>query len=188
MNPVTHFALGWGVATVAPLQRRDRALVTLAGVAPDLDGLGIVAEKLTADSERTLYWWSEYHHVLGHNLLFGLCVGGAVLALGRRRLRAAGLALASFHLHLLCDLAGARGPDGCSWPIRYLFPFSEHGWSWQGQWGFNAWPNFLITGLALAWMFRVAALRGHSPLAIVSRRADRAFVETVRSRLGGSGR
>ena len=51
MNPVSHFLTGWVVANSADLTARDRALVTLAGVVPDLDGLGFVAEILR--SKRT---------------------------------------------------------------------------------------------------------------------------------------
>jgi len=180
MNPVTHLLLGWGAATATPLDRRDRALVTLAGVLPDIDGLGIVAELATRDSEQPLYLWTSYHHMLAHNLPFGFALLLGAVAVARKRAPTPLLVLGSFHLHLLCDLVGARGPDGASWPIRYLFPFHDLELSWAGQWPMNAWPNFLITAAALAWVFAVAAGRGHSPLELLSRRADAAFVATVR--------
>jgi len=44
MSPITHFLLGWIVANTDRLNRRERALVTVAGVIPDLDGAGVVAE------------------------------------------------------------------------------------------------------------------------------------------------
>ena len=47
MNPVSHLLTGWVVANTVDLKARDRALVTLAGVVPDIDGLGLVAEILT---------------------------------------------------------------------------------------------------------------------------------------------
>jgi inner membrane protein len=119
MNPLTHALLGWTLAQVVPLTRRDRALVTLAGVVPDIDGLGVVAELLTP-----LLWWSEYHHVLAHNLGGALVVTIAVICLAHRRWVGAALACTSFHLHLLGDLVGGRGPDGYQWPIPYLAPFS----------------------------------------------------------------
>gem|GEM_PF-5869328 len=40
MNPVVHAELGWHAAQ-SPRARRDRVLVTLAGVAPDLGGLSL---------------------------------------------------------------------------------------------------------------------------------------------------
>jgi inner membrane protein len=44
MSPITHFLTGWMVANCARLNRKDRAIVTLACVAPDIDGLGIIPE------------------------------------------------------------------------------------------------------------------------------------------------
>ena len=98
------------------------------------------------------------------------------------------LALVSFHLHLLGDIVGARGPDGDQWPIPYLLPFS-HTWqlAWPGQWELNAWPNFLITILLLSLAFHLAWRRGHSPLELVSTRANGEFVTALRDRFGSPG-
>jgi inner membrane protein len=89
----------------------------------------------------------------------------------------------SFHLHLLGDVVGARGPDGYQWPLVYLWPFSDK-WllTWKGQWQLDAWPNFLITMLALFFTFYLAWNRGFSPVGIFSKKADNAFVETLRNR------
>ena len=185
MNPVTHFLVSWGVASVAALDRRDRVIVTLAGVAPDLDGLGAIPELFTRNSAHPLDWFSRYHHVLGHNMGFALVVTGASLLFAARRWRAAALACLTFHLHLLCDVMGARGPDGDQWPIPYLLPFSRAwAWTWRGQWPLNGWQNFAITGAALALTFYFARARGYSPLEMVSRKADAAFVAALRQRLG----
>lgn len=189
MNPITHFLVGWTVGEAARLEsRRDRAIVALAGVVPDLDGFGIVAEKATlaAGWEEPLLWWTNYHHVLCHNLGFGLLVAGvaARLASGRRGL-VAGLAFVAFHLHLLGDLVGAKGPEGYLWPIPYLSPFSDAWvWSWEGAWELNAWPNIALTGALLALTFRFAWARGRSPVGLVSERVDGLFVEALRRRFG----
>ncbi len=182
MNPVTHFLGGWAVANTARLGRRDRTLVALAGIAPDADGFGIVAEWLTRDSENPLYWWSDYHHVFGHNLLFGMVIAGVAFAVAKRRAVTAGLALACVHLHLAMDILGGRGPDK-DWGIPYLWPISDSlDLSWSGQWELNAWPNFVITGALLALAFYLAWRRGWSFVGIVSERADAAFVATLRRR------
>ncbi|HIL72318.1 MAG TPA: hypothetical protein EYG38_20980 [Verrucomicrobia bacterium] len=93
------------------------------------------------------------------------------------------LAWISFHLHLLGDLFGARGPDGDQWPIPYLLPFSDSWqWVWQGQWALNAWPNMLITaGLILSTLI-LARRKGFSPLEIISLKADKIFVDTIQAR------
>jgi len=183
MSPATHFLLGWIIANLFPFSRRERALVVFASVAPDLDGAGLIVEQATRNSENPLLWWSKYHHVLAHNVLFGLALVVLTYFLATNRWRAALLAFAAFHLHLFCDIVGARGPDGCQWPIPYLLPFSD-AWqvAWDGQWALNAWPNFLITGAALAATLCLARHRGYSPVGIFSTRADRAFVATLRNR------
>jgi hypothetical protein len=187
MNPASHFLISWAVANTAPICRRDRLLVTLCGVIPDIDGAGIIAEILTENTTSPLIWYSKYHHILCHNLGFGLLASAAVAAFSVRKWMTALLALTAFHLHLLGDLVGSRGPDGYQWPISYLFPFST-AWrlTWSGQWTLNAWPNMLLTLLVLAFTLYLALRYGRSPLEIVSPEADRAFVAKLRRRLGTS--
>ncbi len=173
------------MANATPLSRRERAAVTLAGVVPDIDGLGIVADILTRNSAEPLDWWGRFHHVLAHNLGFGLLVMAVAWGVAARRTRVALLAFLTFHLHLLGDLVGSRGPDDEPWPIPYALPFSD-AWqlTWHGQWELNAWPNFALTLVLLGIAFHLAWWRGFSPVELLSRRADRAFVETLRARFG----
>jgi len=187
MNPVTHGLLSWLIAEAASndsdlLFYRERAAITVAGLAPDLDGLGIVAELATRHSEHPLLWWSQYHHVVGHNLLAAVVVSAAACAWSGRRLRCFVLAFTAFHLHIVCDLIGARGPDGHQWPIRYWWPFGQRGAIWSGQWELNAWPNVVITLAALMATIVLARRRGRSPLGIVSMRADGVLVTALRKR------
>jgi inner membrane protein len=172
------------VANSSPsLTTRDRLLITLAGVVPDIDGLGAIPDWLTRNSVHPLAWFSTYHHRL-HNLAFGLVVAAVSFALARRRGMTGLLALLSFHLHLFEDVLGARGPDGYQWPIPYLAPFSSaFELSWHGQWALNAWPNFVIAFGLLLLTFYLAWSRGYSPLEMVSSRADKAFVAALRHRL-----
>ena len=162
--------------------RRERAVIALAGVAPDLDGIGIIPEVLTAHSNHPLRWFSEYHHVLGHNLGFAIVITIAAYLICRNW-KATALAALSFHLHLLCDLIGARGPDGYQSPLPYLAPFSDRlQLVWQGQWALNAWPNFALTFFLLGTTFYLAWKRGFSPLEMLSKKWDEAFVSTLRVR------
>ena len=50
MSPVNHFLAGWALANAAGLNSRERMLVTVAGVIPDLDGFGIVVDLATRHS------------------------------------------------------------------------------------------------------------------------------------------
>ncbi len=182
MSPVTHFLTGWVLANSTSLSRRDRALVTWASVAPDIDGLGIVADVLTRHSQHPTEWFSSFHHSL-HTLLFALVVAAGAALIANQRWKTAGLALLSFHLHLFEDLLGSRGPEGYQWPVPYLMPFSHAGdLTWSGQWALNAWPNFAVTiGLLLVTVY-LARLRGFFPLEMVSTKADAAFVGAIRKR------
>ena len=183
MSPVTHLLVGWMVAQ-AGRTRKERAIIALAGVAPDLDGIGIVPEVLTAHSKHPLMWFSEYHHVLGHNIGFALLCAVIVYLLCRSW-KVTALAFLSFHLHLFCDLIGARGPDGYQWPLPYLSPFSDKmQLVWHGQWALNAWPNFAITFALLIATFYLAWRRGFSPVEMVSLKWDAEFVRTLRQRFG----
>jgi hypothetical protein len=185
MNPMTHYLAGWSVANIATLSSRDRALITISGVIPDLDGLGMIPDWLTRNSANPTDWWGEYHHILGHNIGFALATAVVTSALSRRHAAATVLALASFHLHLAGDAVGARGPDGYQWPIPYLLPFSN-AWQlvWSGQWALNGRQNFLITGVLLLLAFYLAWKHGYSPIEMFSSRADAAFVTTLRARFG----
>jgi inner membrane protein len=182
MSPVTHFFTGWVFANCFQLERRDRAIVTMACVAPDVDGLGIIPELLTRNSTHPLLWFSQYHHSL-HNLIFAFVIAGLAFALSLRKWKTAALAFLSFHIHLFEDLLGSRGPDGYQWPIPYLAPFSSSvQLTWRGQWGLNAWPNVLLTAILLLITIWLAWRRGFSPLEMVSAKADAAFVTTLRRR------
>ena len=184
MNPATHFLVGWAVANGGKLERKDRALVAVAGVIPDADGFGMVTDAVTKNWEEPLEWWGAYHHILGHNLTFAVVYCAAAFGLATRRWVTALLAFVAFHLHILGDLIGGRGPDGDQWPMYYLWPFTKSvELVWSGQWELNAWPNFAVTGVLLVITFYLAWKRGYSPVGIVSVRADEAFVATLRARV-----
>lgn len=182
MSPFTHLLASWMVAQPVP-DRRGRLLVTLAGLAPDADGLGIVVQVATMGSDHPLRWFSEYHHKITHNVLAAAVVTMLCWWLGRRSWRVAALGCLAFHLHLLCDIIGSRGPDNYQWPVPYLAPFSQ-AWqlTWTGQWPLFSWPNVTITLTLFALTLVLAWRRGFSPLELVSARADRALVETLRRR------
>ncbi len=185
MNPVTHLLAGWLVANTVPLTRRDRALVTLSAVIPDVDGLGIIADFVTRGSPDPLNWYWLFHHTLCHNLAFAVIVTGGAWCLASRRFPVAALAFLSFHLHLLGDVLGGGGPGSNHWVIPYLAPFSDSlQIVWQGQWALNAWPNIVITIILLVVTFYLAWRRGYSPVELISRRFDGVFVDTLRARFG----
>jgi len=183
VSPVTHFLASWVIASFPKLERRDIALITFAGVAPDLDGLGAIPELLTRHSTHRLDWFSRYHHVLAHNLPFAILVGVAMLLLSKRKWLSAGLSFLVVHLHFLMDLVGSRGPDGYIWSIPYLAPFSAKlQLAWAGQWALNSWQNVVITCALLAATMVRATQIGRSPVEIFSPAADQRVVTALRQR------
>ncbi len=185
MSPATHFLVGWLTANAdARLERRHRALITIAGIAPDFDAFGAPVEVLTRGTSHPLPWFSQFHHILGHNLLAAVVVTALFAFLAKtQRWKTAIFVLIAYHFHLLGDIFGAKGPDGYAWPVPYLLPLSQ-AWqlAWKHQWALNGWQNFAITGACLALTFYLSWKRGYSPVEIVSPRADRALVETLRRR------
>ena len=182
MSPVAHFFTGWVFANCFDLEQRDRALITLACVAPDVDGLGVIPELLTRNSSHPLLWFSLYHHSL-HTLRFALVIAALAFALAAQKWKTSLLALLSFHVHLFEDVLGSRGPDGYQWPVSYLAPFSSSlQLVWRGQWGLNAWPNVLIAIMLLLVTLWLAWRRGFSPLEMFSAGADSSLVAALRRR------
>jgi membrane-bound metal-dependent hydrolase YbcI (DUF457 family) len=173
---------GWALAQFLE-ERRDRAIVAIAAVIPDLDGLGAVPELLTRNSPHPLLWFSNYHHLLTHNVWAALCTTVVALLLARRRAATALFTLLSFHLHLLGDLMGSRGPDGYSWPIKYLYPFSAREWNWSGQWQLASWQNLIVTLGLMAIAAAVVVVKRRSPAEMFSASADAAVVNAVQTRL-----
>jgi len=177
MNPLVHAELGWLTAQGLPA-RRDRVLVTLSGVAPDLDGLSLLGGQEA---------YATWHHVLSHGALAAGLICGGLATLGVQRWRTFLLALGAFHLHLLCDLVGSGdfALGGSGWPLLYLWPFSRLELSWSGQWDLVSWQNTLV-GLAatVACVLTAASPLQRTAVELFSTRADAAVVETVRRRLG----
>lgn len=167
MNPIIHGEIGWLLAQ--PLEKkRDRLVVTLAALVPDLDGLGIVVSEDV---------YADWHHRLGHGLLAGLAVPVVALAVTRSP-KAALLAFVAFHSHIVGDLVGS----GPGWPLWYLWPFSDVEWLPSWQWDLASWQNSVI-GLAITLACLSCALWvSRTPVELFSRRADAQVVATVRAR------
>lgn len=185
MSPITHFLISWAVAEQVTGNTRDRRVITLCGVAADLDGIGVVVDFVSpvlGGPVTGLY--QQYHHALFHGLFGVALIGAGAAVLADRRASAGLWAVVVVHLHFLCDVVGSRGTTSEDiWPIPYLAPFSDAlTLVWSGQWALNAWPNLAITLLLLVLGFVYAVRYGRSPVGIISRTADRAFVETVKNR------
>ena len=184
MSPITHLLASWLVAAKTTDNPRDCRLVALAGILPDADGLGLVADVVNETIwHKQTFYYANYHHWWLHGLFGGILIAGALAGFARRRGRVALLAFLVFHLHLLCDLLGSRGPSPADlWPIYYLGPFSRAGlWLWQDQWRLDGWQNRLITIPLFFWALWLAAKRDDSVVGVFNRRADQTFVRVLHS-------
>lgn len=181
MSPLTHLVGSWLVASATTNNPRDRKLVTWAGVVPDADGLGAVADVVGSwgtGKECTFYYYQTYHHLLMHGWPAATVISILFALYAQQRPRVLLLCLLNFHLHLLCDLIGSRGPTvGDLWPICYSEPLFRHPiWFCKYQWKLDGWQNqsiFIVLFLTSLW---VAARKGFSFVEVVSSRADKVFV------------
>jgi inner membrane protein len=183
MSPATHLFASWLIAAKTTHNQRDCRLVSLAGILPDADGLGLVLDwgaRAFGDHQTTFY--GQYHHVLLHGAFGGIVITALLTAFARERLRVAALCMLVFHLHLLCDLVGSRGPSPEDlWPIFYFGPFTKDPmWLWRGQWRLDAWPNQVLSWVLLGCCLAVAVRRGDSFVGVFNRWADSIFLRVLR--------
>jgi len=184
MSPLTHLLGSWLVACATTNNSRDRKLVTLAGIMPDLDGLGLVvdvASSLSSGTENTFHYYQHYHHYLLHGWPGAIFVAGLLVCFARQRWRVALVCLLTFHLHLVCDLIGSRGPTpGDLWPIAYAEPIFRHPiFFWKGQWRLDGWQNRIICISLFVAELGLATRRGYSCVEVFSRKADAVFVAVL---------
>ncbi len=189
MSPLTHLVGSWLIASATTNNPRDRKLVTLAGVLPDVDGLGAVVDvvgSMISGKENTFYYYQQYHHVLLHGWPGAILVSLLLMCFARKKLPVLFWCLVTFHLHLLCDLIGSRGPTVSDlWPICYSEPLFRHPiWFWKHQWKLDGWQNQSIFIVLLATSLWLAVKRGYSFVEIFSRRADEVFVQVLRKWFG----
>jgi hypothetical protein len=184
MSPGAHLLASWLVPYPFSLPHKERRVIALAGVAPDLDGAGWVVDRVNAWFGASTGYYEQYHHLIAHNLIAALALSLLASALAaKRRLAVFLLSLAAVHLHFLCDVLGSRGPDGDQWPIPYWLPFSQqHAWAWSGQWELSGWQNTTITISMLILAIFLGWRRRYSFVEVISFRLDRAFFKMLARR------
>ncbi len=182
MAPLTHLLGSWVIAAHTSNNPRDCRLVTLAGILPDLDGLGLILDlgsRLLGF--RPTQFYAHYHHYLLHGA-FGIGLIAISLAVfAKCRWRVLLLALLLGHLHVLCDFLGSRGPSPEDlWPIFYFGPFDKDPmWIWKGQWRLDALPLRLATLALFAWSIHLAFSKRFSVVSTFSPRADSVVISVL---------
>ncbi len=167
MNPLIHGQTGW-LFSVSQPRFRDRVLVTLCALFPDLDGIGILVNE---------EMYVALHHKLLHGII-ALCVIPTLGGFLARSFRVGLLCLLAYASHIVMDLAGS----GPGWPIWFWYPFSNVEWLPTWQWDLASWQNTLLgLGVVLLCLFSAAPF-GRTPVELVSRKADAHVVRAVRQR------
>lgn len=170
MSPGAHLLISWLSTPELFKNRRERVLVALSGLAPDIDGLGIVVDKITG----TTNYYIEHHHYLGHSILAPFVFASIAAFFAKtQKLMVWWLVVVMVNIHVLFDVMGSRGPDGYQWPVYYLYPFNtEFQLTWAYQWELSAWQNNLIMLGLLSACGYYAVKKQFSFLEIFSQRLD----------------
>jgi len=182
MSPGQHFIISWVVSNAKPLDRKSRICITLMGILPDIDGFGYLADKVGGYFGYSTFLYQEYHHYFGHNIFFGLILSGLLARICYQRLIVFILCLIAFHLHLVADLIGSRGPDGYQWPIPYLYPFVQLELTWEGQWELSSWRNSAIGVLFFFIALLIVRYRHVSFFEFFSARFEKTVIDVARQR------
>ena len=182
MSPLAHLLSSWVIAAKTTDNPRDCRLVTLAGILPDVDGFGLAIDLLSgALGRKQTSFYEHYHHYLLHGAFGAVILTLLLTCLATHRWRVAILSLIVFHLHLLCDFIGSRGPSPEDlWAIFYLGPFDKDPmWVWKGQWRLDGWQNKLLFVALFIWALKLTLAQGHSVVGVFNRRADTVFVRVL---------
>ena len=169
MQVPTHIMSGWCAANlVGNLTPRQRSFCMIAASIADLDGLSILGGQ-------EAYW--RYHHLLCHNLMFGLLTSGIPVWFSSGGFRVFILYLTLFHLHLWMDFFGS----GPGWEIYYFWPLSK--WfpsNLKYAWNFYSWQNLSIAGGLLICTILIAIFQRRTPLEAAMPELDRQLVDWLR--------
>ena len=170
MAPVAHLLLSWTSCVEFLKNRRERTIVALSGIAPDIDGLGVIIDKLTG----TTSYFLKFHHYIGHSIFAAVIFSTVACAIASSQRKTVWVfSFIVVHLHIICDVLGSKGPDGYHWPVYYLYPInSEFQLNWRHQWELNAWPNQVIVLLLFVVTIYYAATRRITFLEIFSTRLN----------------
>lgn len=168
MSPITHALTGWVVAQ--PMKsKKDRLIVTIAAVIPDIDGLTLLAGVES---------YQKYHHTFGHNIFVGLLISSLCLVLTKEKIKLSFLTFIAFHTHLICDLLGS----GVDWGIYYFWPLSHMEFTSLPpfQWELDSWQNFTVTFLLIIASINIGVKQGRTIFEVFSTQLNETVVSVFR--------
>ncbi len=164
MDPVVHGMLAWLFAIIFIRDVRDRRLVVIAGVIPDIDGIYILY------STELFYL---YHHTWGHSFIFALPVAIFLALFGREKRQVFLGALGAFSVHLISDYFGSN------WNIPPLWPISDREYTsatYLSDHVIYDIINPVVTVAALICILIIAYRKEISPIEFISTKLDKKIV------------
>ena len=173
MVPQQHLIVSWVLSNLNYNNRRDRVVTTIAGVIPDVDGLGLVVDKVIGDGFGTYYF--QFHHIVAHNVIGLFAIATAAYFICSRKVLPAVVAAVAYYVRLFLDLAGSGAPDDI-WPVYFFWPFSYREFSVGWQWPLNGWQNITITAAFMAIMVWIIVKYKRSVFEIFSAKFDRYWI------------
>lgn len=183
MSPGQHFIISWVTANTVKLDRKSRIYITLSGLLPDIDGVGYIFDKIGNYFGSHTGYYEQFHHIYCHNVFFGLSLAIIVFFSCSKKYSVFLLSFVAFNLHIICDIAGARGPDGDQWPISYFYPLlPDIQLVWSGQWELSSWINSIIGVIFFVIALIIARYRHVTFFELFSKRIEIIVCKTAKDR------
>jgi inner membrane protein len=188
----SHLIISWFAAESVGLKSpRERRIVALSGLAPDIDVLAYLGAIVYFGFDKDLAFehvWAVVHHRYTHGMGFVFLTGIFTFIVAnrgiwtknqscRQALRVAILSMFASIVHVFCDVVGG----GPTWPVYPLWPISDFGWAAQWSWTLADWPNTVILLSCLGGMMLYAKMSGYSPLESINYKLDRWFVNIIQT-------
>ncbi len=153
-----HGQLGWHLAELARLERKDRILCAIAGMAPDIDGLTILLGP-------SIYW--GLHHTFAHSLFFLPVIAVGIGIFGRNKILTVFFSLLAALAHVAVDVFG-------SMPVHALWPMYPDWAPIDTPNPFIIFPvEFITPFVIIGWSIQVYKTRGVSILEIFGSQIER---------------
>ena len=177
MSPLTHWQVGALLANVRDYNLRERRLIMLAALAPDVDGVFIFF--MSPDKNGLCLgqgpWFEALHHTFGHSVFYCLAVAlGLALYNRGRRLELFLVCLFSSSLQLVLDIVtnDSTWEHPLFWPLAYRFRVGDYiHWSYLNTF-LASWMQYSLMAIIFAGIVVLYLKKGRTFLELISVRLD----------------
>ncbi len=167
-----HGQLGWHLAELARLEKKDRILCAIAGMAPDIDGLTFLLGPSS-------YW--GLHHTFSHSLFSLPVIAVGIGTFGENRIRTVLFSFLAALAHVVIDIFGSK-------PVHVLWPIYPDWAPIDSPNPFVIFPvEFITPFVMIGWSIQVFKGRGISILEIFGSQIERmsyAWLKKIHAKTG----